>query len=399
MLSPSLFAAVSSTDWALNQGELHDDVVVDALDLPYVELETRCRNAVEEFVVGTYDAEVGAVHHYYSAPEQRMDEFDSGNFLIALNFLTMYDRYGDEEMLKRAESCYAWAYQNCTETHPMFTWQGGVRDGFNLQELYAKYTADAFITALALHARRPRAEYIHHIKQYHSFLKRARVAGFMFTYDRASYSWKNHGFSWNGFGGPILAYLQAHETLGDPLYLAEAERWGEHALSHQSPDGGYYLLDGEFWNSDLTALELRSLVHLFELTSDSRYLQAAQKFAGWLIKHQRPDGAWPIGIDADGEVCAPNVGPGDMPNIAMSMIRLHMSDPDPRFLQSAINAVRYGIRHQVTPGSPYWEDPSARWGFWSWDPGYDYTLSGDQVVHHVRGIMMLADYLGRCLPS
>ncbi len=396
-MSVSPFAAISSSDWDLEAGSLDEQTVEEVLGLPYSELEMRCRKAVEEFVVGTYDSQVGAVHHYYSAPEHRMDEFDSGNFLIALNFLTMFDRYGDPEMLNRAESCYRWAYQNCTETHPMFSWQGGVRDGFSPNELYVKYTADAFLTVLALHARQPREEYSLHIKQYHSFLKRARQAGFMFTYDKATYSWKNHGFSWNGFGGPVLAYLQAATSLQDAEYHAEAVKWGEHGLTCQSDNGAFYLLDGEFWNSDLTALELRSLVHLFETTSDARFLTSARRYADWLIDQQREDGAWPIGIDRDGEVCAPNVGPGDMPNIAMSLIRLHMSDPEPKLLESAIKAVRYAISQQLVPGSPYWEDPAARWGFWSWDPAYDYTLSGDQVVHHVRGIMMLADYLGRRL--
>lgn len=392
----STYAVVSSADWKLGSGKVDDVLVTEVLGHPYAELEDRCRNAVEQFVVGTYDESVGAARHYYSARDQRMDEFDSGNFLIALNFLTMYDRYGDEEMLNRAESCYRWAYDNCTETHPMFTWQGGVRDGFAPHELYVKYTADAFITALALHARRPSADFEHHIVQYHSFLKRARRAGFKFTFNRQTYAWTDVGFSWNGFGGPVLAYLQAHETLGDSGFLDEALLWGRYGLDRQGGDGGYYLLDGEFWNSDLTALELRALVHLHEVTGEADYLNAARRYADWLVKHQRDDGAWPIGIDLDGEVCAPNVGPGDMPNIAMSLVRLHMAHPEQVYLDAAVGAVRFAIGTQLaSPGQRYWDDPRARWGFWSWVPAYDWTLSGDQVVHHVRGIMMLADYLGR----
>ena len=30
----------------------------------------------------------------------------------------------------------------------------------------------------------------------------------------------------------------------------------------------------------------------------------------------------------------------------------------------------------------------------SWDPPYDYSVSTDQVAHHVRGMMFLLDYLG-----
>lgn len=392
----STFAVVSSSDWRLDTGEIKDEAVVETFGHSYAELELRCRNAVEQFVLGTYDETVGAARHYYSALEQRMDEFDSGNFLIAINFLTMYDRYGDEAMLRRAESCYRWAYQNCTETHPMFTWQGGVRDGFQPHELYVKYTADAFVTALALHSRRPSEEYLHQISQYHSFLKRARTAGFKFTFNRNSYTWTDVGFSWNGFGGPVLGYLQAYETLGDRRFLEEAKLWGDHGISRQHPDGGFYLLDGEFWNSDLTALELRALVHLYEVTDEKGYLESASRYADWLVRHQRDDGAWPIGIDIDGEVCAPNIGPGDMPNIAMSLLRLHLARPDRNHLDAAVAAVRFAIGKQLTsPDQPYWDDPKARWGFWSWEPAYDWTLSGDQVVHHTRGIMMLADYIGR----
>ena len=395
-MSRSTYALVSSSDWGLDAGPLDNEEVVRVLGHPYAELEQRCRKAVEEFVLGTYDETVGAARHYYSALEQRMDEFDSGNFLIALNFLTMYDRYGDEEMLRRADSCYRWAYDHCTETHPMFTWQGGVRDGFQPNELYVKYTADAFITALALHARRPSEDYLHQIAQYHSFLKRARRAGFKFTYDRNTYTWTDVGFSWNGFGGPVLAYLQAYQSLGESRFLEEAKLWGDYGVSRQEPDGGFYLLDREFWNSDLTALELRSLVHLHEVTGEPQYLDAAGQYADWLVKHRRSDGAWPIGIDIDGEVCAPNVGPGDMPNIAMSLVRLHMHTADQSHLDAATAAVRFALARQLSgPGQPYWEDERARWGFWSWEPAYDWTLSGDQVVHHTRGIMLVADYVGR----
>jgi len=391
------FAMVSSADWQLDDGPITSgETVVERLGLDYDTLRERCRQAVYSFVNRTFDPQVGAVHHYYEAPTGRYDAFDTGNFLIAMNFLTMYDRYGDVEMLDRAESCYRWAYRNCTEIHPMFSWQGGVRDGFAPHELYVKYTADAFVTALALHARRPHDDFLFHMTQYHSFLKRARQAGFAFTFDTRTYDWKSHGFSWCGFGGPILAYLQAHELLGDSRYLDEAVLWGEYGLSRQAPNGAFYLLDGQFWNSDLTALELRALAMLFTVAGDARHLAAARRYADWLLGVQRPDGAWPIGIDDDGEVCAPNVGPGDMPNIALSLLLLHRLTGDPTYLDGAVAAVRYAIGQQVaTPDDEYYDDLNARWGFWSWDPRFDYTLSGDQVVHHVRGIVAVADHLGR----
>jgi hypothetical protein len=277
----------------------------------------------------------------------------------------------------------------------MMTWQGGVRDGFEPHELYVKYTADALTAVLALRARRPREEYDLHVTQYHNFLKRARQAGFAATYDTATHAWRDRGFAWRGFGGPVLAYLQAHASLGTDVFRSEALAWAEYGLTQLEDDGAMYLLDGEFWNSDLTALELRAWVHAFEATGDTRYLEAARRYAAWIIARQRPDGAWPIGIDRDGEICAPNVGPGDMSNIAISLLRLYIVDGGDERLDAAVRAVRYALGQQLAhTGDKYYEDDAARWGFWSWDPPYDYTLSGDQIVHHVRGIMAVADVVG-----
>jgi hypothetical protein len=391
--TPFLF--ISSADWDLPSGAAGTDRVEALLGLPYAELEHRCRLAVYDFVVGCFDDQQGATRHYYEAPAHRYDELDSGNFLIALNYLTMYDRYEDDAMLDRAERSYLWAYKNRVVNHPMMSWQGGVRDDFAPHELYVKYTADALTAVLALRARRPREEYDLHIAQYHNFLKQARKAGFAFTYDSTTHEWRDRGFVWRGFGGPVLAYLQAHDTLGDDIYRTEAVAWAEYGLTQIEDDGAMYLLDGEFWNSDLAALELRAFVHVFEVTGDDRFRDAACRYANWLVAHQRADGAWPIGIDRDGEVCAPNVGPGDMSNIAISLVRLHFVTHDAAYLDAAVGAVRYAIGQQLCgPEQRYYEDDAARWGFWSWDPPYDYTLSGDQVVHHVRGIMAIADVVG-----
>lgn len=391
------FLMISSADRGLDSAPItRGSACVELLGVDYDELKERCRNAVYSFVVRTFDPTVGACHHYYEAPKHRYDEFDSGNFLIGINFLAMYDRYGDSAMLARAESCYHWAYRNCVETHPMLTWQGGVRDGFAPHELYVKYTADALTLLLALQARRPRPDFEVHFAQYHSFLKRAREAGFAATFDKRSYTWRSRGFAWRGFGGPVLAYLQAHAMLRDDRFVNQARAWADYGLGQQETNGAMYLLDGDFWNSDLTALELRALTLISDVTSDRRYLDAARRYADWLLQHQRHDGAWPIGIDRDDEVCAPNVGPGDMPNIALSLVLLHQRTGDNRYLDGAVAAVRYAISQQVAhPGDEYFQDINARWGFWSWDPRADYTLSGDQVVHHIRGIIAVADYVMR----
>ncbi len=194
-----------------------------------------------------------------------------------------------------------------------------------------------------------------------------------------------------------MSYIELYEATGEQKYLDEAIAWGDHGLSLQADNGCFYLLDGEFWNSDLTAPEMRGLLFLYELTGDIKYLDATARFADWLIEHQGTDGSWPIGIDTDNEVCAPNIGPGDMPNIALGMIRLHMHKQKDTYLQSAIRAVKYSLSMQAVEVSKYpvyLDDDHVKWGFWSWDPLHDITLSGDQTVHHIRGILFLAYYLG-----
>ncbi len=138
-------------------------------------------------------------------------------------------------------------------------------------------------------------------------------------------------------------------------------------------------------------------MYLYEVTKEKRFLESAEAFAQWLLQHQREDGAWPIGIDDEGEICAPNIGPGDMPNIALSLLRLHWNTHEEQYLQAALQAVRYGMAMQALEDGRYplhLEDPNVKWGFWSWEPLHDYSLSGDQSVHHIRGMLFSADYIG-----
>ncbi|KGP74515.1 hypothetical protein [Pontibacillus yanchengensis] len=393
-----MFQTISPKDWGYERpNDTGKNYVKEVIGYSYDDLEKRASKAVYEFVDRLYNEEEGALHHYYRGDIQYTSEMDSGNFLMAINYLTMYDRFHDEKMLQKAENCFKWAYDNWTETHPMFTWQGGVKDGFKPNELYVKYTGDAFWLALALLKRTNKEEYQFYIKQFHNFMKQARKAGFKYKYDTNTYQWTDTGFTWRGFGFPVTAYLELYELTEDKAYEEHAIAWGEHGLTLQEEDGGFYLIDGQFWNSDLVAPELRGLVFLYEITKNEKFLVAAKRFADWLIEHQREDGAWPIGIDDDGEVCAPNVGPGDMPNIAISLIRLHQNTKEQCYLDSAILAVQYGLKMQAVEDGryPYYlDDPNVKWGFWSWEPLNDYSLSGDQSVHHVRGILFLADYIG-----
>lgn len=393
-----MFETIYPENWGIMRPSKEVEKVKELLGYSVQELEERVTNCVYSFLETLFDEKEQGLRHYYRADTKYYSELDSGNFLMAVNYLTMYDMHGAPKMLERAEACFMWAYHHATETHPMFTWQGGVRDGFKPNELYVKYTGDAFLTCTALYKRTKKEEYLFYIKQFHNFFKQAKKAGFKYKYNTDNYQWSDKGFVWRSFGFPVVAYIELYEATGEEKYLAEAIAWGEHGLTLQDENGCFYLLDGEFWNSDLTAPEIRGLCFLYEITREEKYLTAAKRFGDWLIAHQAPDGSWPIGIDADDEVCAPNIGPGDMPNIAISFIRLHMNTGEAKYLEAALCAIRYSISLQAVEGGKYplyLEDKSVKWGFWSWDPLNDITLSGDQSVHHVRGILYMAYYISK----
>lgn len=393
-----MFETIYPDNWNIPRPTEDSGSVQKRLGHSVQELEERVTKCVYSFLDRLFDEEEQGLRHYYRADQQYRSELDSGNFLMAVNYLTMYDMHQDPKMLERAEACFMWGYRHATETHPMFTWQGGVRDGFKCNELYVKYTGDAFLTCVALYRRTGKEDYLFYIKQFHNFYKQAKRAGFCYKYDTNTYQWSDKGFVWRSFGFPVVSYIELYEATGEEGYLKEAVAWGDHGLTLQAENGCFYLLDGEFWNSDLTAPEIRGLCFLYEITKEEKYLAAAKKYGDWLIAHQAEDGSWPIGIDLDDEVCAPNVGPGDMPNIAMAFIRLHMDTGEERYLQAGLQAIRYSISLQAVEDGKYplyLEDENVKWGFWSWDPLHDMTLSGDQTVHHVRGILFMAYYLAQ----
>lgn len=393
-----MYETIFPAGWGISRPKGESTAVKRLLGYTVEELETRAKNCVYCFLETLYDPKEKGLRHYYRADTKYYAELDSGNFLMAINYLTIYDLTGDRLMLERAEDCFRWGYDHATETHPMFTWQGGVRDGFRTNELYVKYTGDAFLTCVALYKRTQKDEYLFYVKQFHNFFKQARKAGFCYKYDTLTYQWTATGFVWRSFGFPVVAYIELYEATNEKRYLEEAILWGDHGLTLQAENGCFYLLDGAFWNSDLTAPEIRGLVFLSELTGNDKYLEAAKRYADWLLIHQGEDGSWPIGIDDDDEVCAPNIGPGDMPNIGMSLLRLHMHTGEEKYFAAALKATHYSLSLQALEGGKYplyLDDPSVKWGFWSWDPLHDITLSGDQTVHHIRGMLFMAYYIAQ----
>ncbi len=131
-------------------------------------------------------------------------------------------------------------------------------------------------------------------------------------------------------------------------------------------------------------------------TGDERFLAGGLRFADWHLDHQDSYGGWPLSEDRWGAAVTDYKGPGDMPNIAISLLLAHRTTGLSKYIDGAAKALRYSLSQQSLPnqeGQPYHDDPNTHWGFWSWDPPYDYTMSADQSTHHARGYWFFIDYL------
>jgi hypothetical protein len=382
---------ISPQDWGWPVGEAVSEALIPDLGVSPAELERRLRANTYEWLPGQFSKEEGAFHGYYSAPQQRLEAPQTTNLIATWQLLATYDRYSDPEMLSRARRAADWFHRHFVATHPMNVAIGGVRDGLRPAELWTKFAAEFVILNVGLHRRAGEEEYLERARQSAAFLVQSARYGFAPKYNEAREAWQENG--WQSFGRAVEAFLDLEQATGEPLWQAHALRWGEFGLTLQARDGCFYLIDDDYFNTDLAADELRALVFLYEKTGREEFLQGALRFAECLLTWQRDDGAWPLSVDRDGNIVVKTVGPGDVPNIAVALLRLHMVAGEERYRRAARLAFRYSLGIQARPQSahPYLDDPRVRWGFWSWDPYYDYTLSADQSTHHVRGMMFLLD--------
>jgi hypothetical protein len=384
---------ISPQDWGLSPAPTTSTAAIPGLGVSPAELERRIYGATYDWLPRQFDAPAGAFYGFYRAPDRTFEPPQTVNLIAPWQLLATYDHYGDAALLERATLAADWFYRQFVMTHPMSVAVGGVFESHTSQELWTKFAAEYALLSLGLHARTGDAVHLTRARQSAGFLVQSARHCFAPRYDVKSGRWLELG--WQSFGRAVEAYLLLAAVTGEARWHDQARAWGELGLSLVAPDGGLYLIDGEYFNTDIAADELRAFTFLYEVTGEARFLAGAEAFAGWLLAHQRADGAWPLTIDRDGNVVVPTVGPGDMPNIAIALFRLHAVTGHNRYLDAAKRTLAYALTLQVLPGSdqPYADDPNVQWGFWSWDPAYDYTLSGDQATHHVRGFLFALDYL------
>ncbi len=389
------FGVISPQDWGLPVSAAPAMLELSGQSIPGEALERRLHEVIYTWLPRQFSAEAGAYYGFYRPSDGYREPPQTVNLIASWLLMAAYDRYQDPTLLARARSALDFYYRSLVVSHPMSVVAGGARDGVAGHEIWTKFSAELVIGCLGLHLRSGESLWLERALQGGRYLLQAARHDFAPKFFLNTERWGTAETGWDSWGRAVEAALLLEQATRDAQWRALAIRWGEHALSIQAPDGGFYLINREYYNTDLAADELRALAFLSEITGGSRYLQAARRFAGWLRTRQRPDGAWSMTIDREGNVVVPSVGPGDVPNIAIALLRLHSLTQEPAYLESARRAFGYSLSQQVLPGSPqpYSGDENMQWGFYSWDPPYDFTVSADQATHHARGLMFLLDYM------
>lgn len=390
------YSVMSPADWGLTPA-LHSEDAGKALGIPQAEIEARCRSTLFEWLPHHWNGTAGAFGGHYDPRSRKFEPPQLVNLIAPWLLIAGYDRYEDSTLLDRAVETADWLHDSGhVVTHPMSIAMGGVLETGS-PEAWTKYTAEYVLLNIGLAERLPGEErFMERALQSGRFLVQAvrhRCAVKYVVRGRLRETWDHHG--WQAFGRMIEALLSLYTATGDADWRRRAVETGEAALSLQGTDGCFRLINGEYYNSDLAADPIRGLVCLTEETGDGRFVGAARRFADWHLQMQSANGSWPLTVDDEDIVVSPTVGPGDIPNIGISLLRLHEATGYAPYLESAIRAFHYSLDVQITPesGYPYRDDPAVLWGFWSWMPFYDYTVSADQATHHVRGLFFIMDYL------
>ena len=386
--------AISPEGWGLSPAGKGECKLLTELGLPKRDLEGRARHNTTEWLRRQFDDDIGAFRGYYDARTRTLSEPQTVNLIAPFQFMAAFDRYGDEGLLDMARRACDWLTTNMVETHPMSLVLGGVRDNIKPDQLWTKYTADYVTLNLGLWDRLDRQVYLDNAIQGSRFLLQAQNHNFAPKYHQWHEQWLSRG--WQSFGRVIAAMTALHEFTDDGYWLEQARAWAEHALRLQADNGCFYLINDTYYSSDLAADEIRGLIRAYLVTDDRRYLDAGLRYADWHLRRQDADGSWPLSEDRWGIAVTNYKGPGDMPNIAIALLLCHRVTDDSRYLGGAVKALRYSMSQQQLPDrpdQPYADDPGTHWGFWSWDPHYDYTMSADQSTHHVRAYWFFVDYV------
>jgi hypothetical protein len=369
-----------------------DRLRISPLGISRGRIENRCRENTYQWLMRQYDGDVGAFHGFYDPRTRSLADPQTANLIAPWQLLAAFDRYQDEQLLQMAKRCIDWLDGNMVDLHPMSLVIGGVQDNLKPNQLWTKYTADYVISNLGIYRRTKDENYLNRAVQSGRFLLQAQRHKFAPMYDRWRERWVDTG--WQSFGRAAGAMLGIWYATKADEWLGWAMEWAEFGLHLQALNGCFYLVNDEYYNSDIAADEIRALACIGIIARRDDLSQAAVRFADWHIDHQRPNGSWLLAVDRHGVPVSEYVGPGDVSNLVIAMLLMHNLTGDLKYLTSATRGMRYALSVQALPGEqhPYSDDPNTGWGFWSWDPYFDYTMSPDQATHHVRAFWFFIDY-------
>ena len=331
---------VSPKSWSLDRSNGKDSSHLDAMGLPRAELEDRARHNTHDWLPRQFDDKVGAFHGYYDPRTKALAPPQTANLIAPFQLIAAYDRYDEERFLTMARRSADWLDKEMVEAHPMSLVLGGVRDNIKPTQLWTKYTSDYVTLNLALHERLDNDdEYLRRAVQSSKFLLQSQNHGFAPKFDHDLDDWIPRG--WQSFGRVVVAMIALQEFTHDEEWLDRAMLWAEHGISLQAADGCFYLINDDYYSSDIAADEIRGLIRVFWRTRRQRFLNAAARFADWHLANQLANGAWPLSVDRWGVAVTDYIGPGDIPNIAISMLLMHKATDNIDYLVSAVRAIRY----------------------------------------------------------
>ena len=385
---------ISPQGWGLEPAGSRDSSFFSKFGLSKEDLENRARNNTYYWLCKQFNNEIGAFHGFYDARTRYFADPQNVNLIAPFQCMAAFDRYQDEMLLDMARKSADWLHVNLAGTHPMSLVLGGILDNIKRDQLWTKYAADYVVLNLGLWERMDNEVYLDRAEQSSHFLLQSQNHNFSPKYDHWREEWRERG--WQSFGRVIIALISLYEFTKDEAWLFRAEAWAEYGLTLQAENGCFYLINNNYYSSDIAAPEILAFLRMYLRTKDERFLKAGLRFADWHLVMQLADGSWPLSEDRWGVAVTKYKGPGDMPNIAIAMLLAHRTTGKSKYIASAIKALKYSMSQQHLPDQnfqPYHEDPNTHWGFWSWDPHYDYTMSADQSTHHARGFWFFMDYM------
>lgn len=212
----------------------------------------------------------------------------------------------------------------------------------------------------------------------------------------------------------MTAMLRGYEVLGDDRYLRSALQAGEMLVATQDEGGawcqGYIVTPrgyepvapggGEIQEGTQQD-PIRFLCYLYRVTGDERYLQAAMRGGDFVLAAQKPDGAWPLGINS--LTMEPSGGYSGFSTLndgttiwgMRTMLLVYQMTGEQRFLDALLRAGDFLIAAQQPAPTFSWAEqygPDGRPG-WAreWEPPAACTTA---TIYARDGLLLLYDLTG-----